>query len=124
MYNPLFCLVVGTGVWVGIFLFLTTDENNIFFDILLSCGEQQTVQNVFLLWDFHYSSYQSVSDNTFKKTSSFVIAKTLHREFSDVRFIKHLHSGDLLIDVPSANQSEILSKCKNISPFSVSVQVH
>ena len=66
----------------------------------------------------------STSNTSFRNISPFLIAKTCHSILREVHSIKKLECGDLMVEVSSANQSNILSKCSAMGTFSVCIEKH
>ena len=100
------------------------DGNTFSSSISLPCGEQQVVQNFTFTRYFIIKRIDNNSNNSFKNTSPFLISKTFHSVLGDVPSIKKLKSGDLLVEVSSAKQSNILATCSEMGSFVVSVEKH
>ena len=91
---------------------------------LFSHGEQQNVQYTHFTSFFIIKHIDRNSNNTFKSTSPFLFQKIFQSVLGDVYSMWKFKSGDLLVEVSSANQSHILSKCSTIGSFSFSVEPH
>ena len=104
--------------------FFAMDKNNIASSPSLLCGEQQISPNLCFTRYFIVKRIDNNSNTSFKNTSPFLIVKTFHSILGDAHGIRKLQSGDLMVEVSSAKQSNILSACTVIGSFSVSVQKH
>ena len=90
----------------------------------LPCGEQQIAQTSNFSHYFIIKRTDNASKNSFKNTLSFLIAKTFLSVLGNVHSIKKLKSGELMVEVSIAIQSNILSSCTVMGTFSVSVEKH
>lgn len=63
-------------------------------------------------------------EGSFQNISPFLIQKSLHSIIGDVKGVKKLRSGDLLVEVTTANQALNLSKCTALAHIPVSVTAH
>lgn len=100
------------------------DEKTLFPSTSLPCGEQQAVPNELFTRYFIVKRIDSLSDSSFKRTSPFLIAKIFNSILGNDYNLKKMQSGDLLLEVTSAKNSQFLLTCSTIGSFSVSVQVH
>ena len=99
-------------------------EKNSTSSFSLPCGEQLNVQNSYFTRYFIVKRTDSTSNTSFKNTSPFLIAKTFHSILGEVRSIKKLKSGDLMIEVSSVDESNMLCKYSVIGTLAVSVEKH
>lgn len=66
------------------FSFFTMDGSISLSSASPPCEEQQTVQNYFFIFFFIIKHTGSISDSSFKNTSSFLIAKTFQSSLDNV----------------------------------------
>lgn len=66
------------------FSFFTMDGSISLSSASPTCEEQQTVQNYFFIFFFIIKHTGSISDSSFKNTSSFLIAKTFQSSLDNV----------------------------------------
>ena len=88
------------------------------------CGEQQNRQASSFTLHFIIKRIDSISNNSFKSTSPFLIAKNFQSVLKEVHSIRKLKSGDLLVEFSTATQFNILFRSTNIGSFSVSIEAH
>lgn len=91
--------------------------------ISFPCAEQQTAQNISFNHFFVIKHTDSLSDSSFKRTSLFLIEKTFQSVLG-WSFAEKLQSGDLVFEVSSASQTQLVSNCTTIVFLSVSFHVH
>lgn len=132
MYRPCLTLVYECAYpcWVRLWVvclgselfsfFIIMDGSTALFSIFFSKGKQQTVQDISLICFYGIHCTSIISDCSFKKTSPVFDNKTFYSVFWGVHSIKNCN---LLMEISLASQSGLLSSCKEIGPFSVSVQV-
>ena len=66
----------------------------------------------------------STTNNSFKCILNFFIAKNFKFVLGEVHSVRKLKSGDLLVEVSTATQSNILSGPTKTGSFSVSIEAH
>ncbi|XP_071043078.1 uncharacterized protein [Parasteatoda tepidariorum] len=66
----------------------------------------------------------NVPNTSFNKVSPFLIHKALLSILGDVASVKKLRSGDLLVEVSSMTQANILSSCTSMCSFKINVTPH
>lgn len=65
-----------------------------------------------------------IKDGNFQSVSPFLINKTLKSLVGEVKSVKKLRSGDLLVEVTTAKQAELIINCRTFGPYPVSVTPH
>ena len=111
---PLVGLDGGWCVWGLNVTFLCYGKESF---LSLPCGEQQNRQTSFFTRYFIIKHIDSTSNNSFKSTSPFLIAKNFQSVLGEVYSIRKLKSGDLLVEVSTAAQSNIHSRSTKIGFF-------